>query len=116
MLFEIEDIARICHNVNKAYCEAFGDKTQPVWEEAPEWQRKSAIDGVRFHLKNETTPEQSHESWLAVKKADGWTYGPVKNPEKKEHPCFVPYSQLPKEQQVKDHLFKAIVDSFKTDY
>ena len=27
--------------------------------------------------------------------ADGWKYGPVKDPEKKEHPCFVPYDDLP---------------------
>jgi hypothetical protein len=33
----------------------------------------------------------------------------VKDPEKKEHPCFVPYESLPAEQQAKDHLFKGIV-------
>jgi hypothetical protein len=113
MLFTEADVARLCHNVNKAYCESTGDNSQVAWEDAPEWQKTSAINGVRLHLSGEATPEQSHESWLAEKERDGWGYGPVKDVEKKEHPCFVPYDQLPKEQQVKDHLFKAVVDSFK---
>lgn len=35
----------------------------------------------------------------------------MKNAETKEHPCFVPYEELPPEQQAKDHLFKEIVGS-----
>lgn len=91
-------------------CVALGDLSQPGWASAPEWQRKSAITGVEFNLANPDAPASaSHESWLAEKERDGWKYGEVKNAEKKEHPCFVPYDQLPKEQQAKDHLFKAIV-------
>ena len=112
----VELIAKICHNVNKVYCSSSGDDSQPEWENAPKWQRESAIKGVEFHLENEATPEMSHESWLAEKKRDGWIYGPVKDSEKKEHPCFVDYSELPKEQQIKDYLFKAIVDSTKGYY
>lgn len=33
----------------------------------------------------------SHENWLRDKEKDGWTFGPVKDAEKKEHPCFVPF-------------------------
>ena len=40
---------------------------------------------------------------------DGWKYGPVKDAEKKEHPCLVPFEQLPKEQQAKDYLFRGAV-------
>jgi hypothetical protein len=54
-------------------------------------------------------PEQSHESWWAEKQRTGWTYGPVKDAEKKTHPCCVPYAELPREQQRKDALFFAIV-------
>ena len=108
----IEDIARICHEANRALCESQGDTSQPSWNEAPDWQRKSALQGVSMHLSNpEATPEMSHESWLAQKEADGWKYGPVKDADKKEHPCFVPYDQLPVEQQAKDYLFRGIVHS-----
>ncbi len=112
--FSYEEVAKVCHQANKAYCETQGDYTQVDWENAPDWQKESAITGVRFHILNEhTTPADSHKSWLKEKIADGWNYGKVKDPEKKEHPCIVNYEDLPKSQQVKDYIFKAIVDAYK---
>ena len=78
------------------------------WEDAPEWQKTSVRNGVRGAL-NGNTPEQSHEGWLAEKAATGWKYGPVKDPEKKEHPCFVPYSELPPAQRAKDEIYTTVV-------
>lgn len=109
-----ENIAQVAHEINKAYCESIGDNSQPSWDEAPEWQRSSAINGVQFHMDNpEASPSASHESWLKQKEEEGWKYGPVKNPETKEHPCYVPYNELPVEQRSKDYLFKQIVHSLK---
>lgn len=105
-----EQIAIVCHEANRAYCATLGDNSQPAWADAPEWQRTSAVNGVRFHLANPAAaPSHSHEEWLKEKEATGWKYGPVKDPDKKEHPCFVPYDQLPAEQQAKDALFIAVV-------
>lgn len=107
-----EEVAKICHEANRSLCETQGDYSQPSWGEAPQWQRDSAIFGVQFHINNpDAGPDDSHKSWLAEKEAAGWKYGPVKNPETKEHPCFVPYDQLPEDQQAKDYLFKGIVHS-----
>ena len=107
------DVAKICHEANKAYCESLGDASQVAWEHAPAWQRDSAIKGVKFNLDNPDAPASaSHDSWLEVKRNDGWKYGKIKDAEKKEHPCFVPYEQLPESQKAKDHLFKAIVAVF----
>lgn len=104
------EIAFVAHEVNRAYCEALGDDSQPPWEVAPKWQRESAVKGVEFHSANpKAGPEHSHEEWLKEKDSDGWKYGPVKDAAKKEHPCFVPYAELPKEQQAKDYIFRAIV-------
>lgn len=105
-----EAIARVCHEVNRAFCAAMGDDSQVPWEEAPDWQRESAIKGVLFNVENRDTTNagDTHRSWLAEKEATGWKYGPVKDVEKKEHPCMVPFHELPPEQQVKDHLFLAI--------
>lgn len=106
------EIARVAHEINRAYCAAIGDDPQPSWEDAPEWQRSSAINGVHFHASHpDASPSASHDSWLAQKAAEGWKYGPRKNPDKKEHPCFLPYDQLPQEQRVKDYLFKAVCNS-----
>jgi hypothetical protein len=110
---DYKDIAEVCHNVNKAYCEAIGDNSQPRWQEAPEWQRQSAINGVIAHLNSnlELTPQMSHELWMKEKLDNGWKYGPVKDVEKKEHPCMMPYENLPQEQRVKDYLFRQVVHS-----
>ncbi len=100
----IEACARAAHEVNRAYCIALGDASQPTWDSAPDWQKSSARNGVAGAI-NGNTPEQSHESWLKEKVATGWKYGAVKNPEAKEHPCFVPYAELPPAQKLKDRLF-----------
>ncbi|WP_263708056.1 RyR domain-containing protein [Shouchella tritolerans] len=112
-MIDYKQIAKTAHEVNRMYCLSIGDNSQPTWEDAPQWQKDSALNGVSFHMENDVTPEQSHENWLLEKQNAGWRYGPVKDPEKKEHPCFVAYNDLPKEQRVKDYLFKAVVDSFK---
>lgn len=106
----IEAAARAAHEANRAYCIALGDTSQPPWEEAPDWQRSSAIAGVRGVLIDGNGPRESHESWLREKEATGWKYGPVKDPAKKEHPCFVPYDLLPAEQQAKDDVFTHVVN------
>jgi len=106
----IENIAEVAHEVNRAYCEATGDFSQPDWDNAPAWQKESAINGVKFHAENRhVTPEESHNSWLEEKRAAGWKWGPVKNPDAKQHPCMAPYDTLPLEQRVKDHLFTGVV-------
>jgi hypothetical protein len=113
---QVLQIAKTCHEVNRAYCKSIGDNTQLPWENAPTWAKDSACNGVIFHMEHpESTPEDSHNNWLKEKKETGWKYGLVKDPDKKEHPCFIPYSELPKEQQTKDSLFMAVVNSFKKD-
>lgn len=106
---EAEQIARVAHEVNRAYCIALGDFSQPVWKDAPEWQRTSALNGVDLHQRTHARPDASHEAWMAEKVANGWVYGETKDPEKKTHPCIVPFDQLPREQQAKDYIFAAVV-------
>lgn len=117
MKLDVQQIARVCHEANRAYCATLSDYSQSLWDGAPEWQRKSAITGVEFHLRtlesgSEPKPSASHESWLAEKERDGWKFGAVKDAAKKEHPCFVSYDELPAEQKLKDFIFCAIVKAF----
>lgn len=105
-----EIIAKVCHEVNRAYCTALGDMSQPAWEAAPAWQRESALAGVHLHLNDpDADASASHESWMAQKIADGWSYGETKDPDRKTHPCIVPFAELPREQQAKDFIFRAVV-------
>ena len=105
-----EQIARVAHEVNRAYCEALGDNSQPAWEDAPQWQRDAALLGVKLHTDNPgASAAASHESWMAQKVADGWVWGQRKLPELKSHPCIVQFDALPREQQAKDYIFRGVV-------
>lgn len=107
-------IARVTHEINRAYCQAMGDDSQPSWDDAPDWQIKSAVNGVLFHLENPNAgPDASHNSWMKEKVDNGWSFGLTKDPENKFHPCIVPFNKLPKEQQAKDFLFRQVVHSLK---
>lgn len=103
-------IAEVCHEANRAYCKSIGDYSQASWDEAPNWQRISAMNGVEFIKKNpDSSASASHDSWLAQKTAEGWVQGVVKDADKKTHPCCVPYEKLPEEQKRKDYIFGAVV-------
>lgn len=110
-----ELIAQVAHEINRAYCASQGDTSQAAWLDAPDWQKQSARAGVAMHLANpDATPEQSHESWLTQKTAEGWAYGNVKDADKKLHPCFLPYAELPAAQKAKDYLFRGVVHALKS--
>lgn len=111
---QIEAIAKVCHQANKAFCEANNDDSQKDWNDAEDWQKQSAIMGVKLRIDNpKAKSDAQHNAWMKDKLADGWTYGKVKDAKKKTHPCLVPFIKLPKFQQQKDALFCAIVDSLK---
>lgn len=106
-----EDIARICHEANRALQIIQGDPApSPTWDDAPEWQRTSAVEGVAQALAGKG-PEELHESWCEFKRTDGWVFGEAKDVDAKTHPCLVAYEDLPAEQQLKDHVFGAIVEA-----
>lgn len=108
----VEVVAEIVYEANRVYCNSIGDTSQVVWAEAPDWQKDSAIQGVKFRLDNpRADAAKMHKNWLDTKMAEGWRYGPVKNPETKEHPCMMAYDFLPEEQKYKDTLFKSIVSA-----
>ena len=113
-MLTIEQVARMCHQANREYCMMIGDESQEVWTVSPAWQRESAINGVKYHLLNpHVGPDSSHQNWLVEKVDAGWVWGPVKDEDKKQHPCMVPFYNLPPEQQAKDKLFKGVVDAVR---
>lgn len=50
----------------------------------------------------EAIAENAHEIWAENRMAEGWTYGPVRNDELKQHPDMIPYSQLPESEKEYD--------------
>jgi ryanodine receptor 2 len=43
-----------------------------------------------------------HEVWAQTRISQGWTYGVERNDTLKQHPCLVPYEDLPEEERVYD--------------
>lgn len=106
----IDEIARVCHEANRAYCHVINEGiVQRAWDDESDEQRESVIAGVQaLNEDPDLTPEQSHEKWLAYKKDEGWLLGPVKDVATRIHPNLLPYAELPADQKVKDALFQAV--------
>ena len=47
----------------------------------------------------EQLAENVHEVWAKQRMEQGWTFGPARNDEKKEHPNLVPYESLTEEDK-----------------
>lgn len=43
---------------------------------------------------SELISKNTHEVWSANRIKDGWVYGEVRDDEKKQHPCLIPYEEL----------------------
>ncbi len=114
---KIKQITEVAHEANRAYCKTIGDASQLPWKDAPEWQRESSITQVEFHLNNPRAGVSvSHDSWMQEKQSTGWKHGPVKDSVKREHPCIMPFDELPWEEQAKDYLFSSVVKALGRFY
>ena len=50
----------------------------------------------------EKIAENVHDEWAKTRIEQGWTWGRRKNDALQEHPCLVPYNELPEEERVYD--------------
>ena len=110
---KVQNIARICHEVNRALQIGFGEEPNPRWDILSEDLKNSTYSGVNAALDG-ATPEDLHTSWCDERMENGWTYGYPLDRVKKIHPNLVPYEQLSQDQQIKDHVFETIVRSYRS--
>ena len=50
----------------------------------------------------EAISKNVHEVWAQNRMNEGWTYGPVRDDQKRQTPCLVPYEDLPEEEKAYD--------------
>ena len=50
----------------------------------------------------ELLARNTHDVWAKERMDQGWTYGEARNDEKKEHPCLIPYEDLPESEKAYD--------------
>lgn len=103
-------VASVIHEANRQFRLVLGQTPGPHWAEADANLKASAIHGVEKALTG-ISDEELHEEWVRYKAAQGWQYGPMKDPVKLTHPCMVPYADLPEEERRKDRLFRAVVSA-----
>ncbi|MDE6265436.1 MAG: Ryanodine receptor Ryr [Paramuribaculum sp.] len=66
------------------------------------------VDTGNIELPEELLPlveemaKNVHEVWALNRINDGWKYGEVRDDTKKEHPCLVPYEELPDSEKEYD--------------
>lgn len=60
----------------------------------------------------EVLARNAHEVWAAQRLADGWTFGPQRDDARKQHPCLIPYEQLPDSEKQYDR--NAALETLKT--
>ena len=47
----------------------------------------------------ERLARNTHENWAHQRISNGWSWGPARDDRKREHPCLVPYDDLPEEEK-----------------
>jgi hypothetical protein len=55
-----------------------------------------------IHELTELLARNAHDIWARQRLADGWRYGARRDDTKKEHPCLVPYEDLPESEKEYD--------------
>lgn len=99
--------ARAFYATHQSLSEAVGIP-QRAWDELPAWQQDAMVDVTRRCMVG-ATPEQMHALWVQHYSAHGWTYGPQKNWETKQHPTIMAWQHLPVRYQARFKLWQAIV-------
>lgn len=106
-------IASVAFEANRQYCEMIGGKAyNPAWTEVGQDVRDALIESVKVALTDKiVSAELSHLRWANVRVEAGWSVGPEFNPHRKQDPNLVPFKELSVQEQLKDILFLAIVNS-----
>jgi hypothetical protein len=79
--------------------------------------RPSPIDTSKISLPpdirdlTERLAENAHDIWAVQRMAEGWRLGAKRDDARKEHPCLVPYAELPESE--KDYDRKAAMETLK---
>ena len=60
----------------------------------------------------ELLARNAHDHWAKHRMSEGWRYGVKRDDQKKEHPCLVPYEQLPESEKEYDR--KTAIETIKT--
>lgn len=101
----VEAAARICFEVNKAY-----SGSEDNWDDLTMGEKEELVEAVKTAFFSNYNANIQHHKWCWIYLKKGWKWGKVKDEEKKEHPCLLPWDYLSEEDQLRDHLFVGMVE------
>jgi hypothetical protein len=112
-----EVVARACHAVLSVMNDAQGPPWATVpfepFDSLPAEEQGIWYEQVRAARRG-ATPRELFGQWAAARRALHWTWGPVRDTDRKTHPNLVAYDDLPASQRDKDKAFLGTV-TFLTD-
>ena len=62
----------------------------------------SVIIPEEYYPLREMIAENVHDNWAKARILQGWTWGPERNDALHQHPCLVPYEDLPESEKEYD--------------
>jgi len=111
---QVDRIAQVAHAAIRAHQIAHGQKPHPEWDDAEDWMRDSSREAVRAALED-PTPGAQHTRWMEERKAQGWSYGPERDDQKKHNPNMVDFDELSLFEKQKDYIIIALTQALAGD-
>jgi hypothetical protein len=111
-------IAEIAHAANFAYSKTSVSQIHPEkWPQVSVQAREGMKKAVLHVLTHpDVTAEEQHAFWMADKLEAGWIQSGILDRSVRGHPNLKPFDELPVWEQLKDHLFLAIVKALLRPY
>jgi ryanodine receptor 2 len=96
-------LIRLCDKISDNFnlTELYDANTDNVYLPSP-IETSDIVLPDRLMLLAEEMAENVHEIWAATRLEQGWSYGTERNDALKQHPCLVPYDQLPESEKEYD--------------
>ncbi len=115
MKFSAEQIAEIIHSVSSLIPRPDGSSVGS-WADLPEKFKINATNAVIEIMNSHSkTAEELHNLWMQPLLDDGWVVGNY-NRDLKQHPCLVPFDQLPESEVLKDEIWFHMTECFRKYY
>jgi RyR domain len=109
-----EDITEIAHALHVRSCQLFGDLTHSPYRDNESEAMARFRAGIEFHLENpKASAQDAHASWMAARKAEGWTFGEKKDLRERRHPMLVPWADVPQHRRLQYELIATVVRTLR---
>ena len=77
------------------------DMKQNAYTPQPIFTEDIILSDEILHL-SERIAQNVHDVWAASRVAEGWTWGEKRDEVVKQHPCLIPYDELPESEKEYD--------------